>query len=294
MPVDGANLDREIIPQLNRLGAAVWYSDFGYREAVKSGFRGSRQIVPHGMEGGRWQPVDKGLARDLLGLPVTEDAFIVGNVNRNQPRKRLDVTIELFAHWVRSRKARNAWLLLHCARQDSGWDLAALARHHGVADRFLFTGGSTMHDAVSPSKLQMIYSALDVQVTTTLGEGWGLTTMEGMACGVPQIVPDWAALGEWAAPAIKVPCSTQLAHPGINTIGALPDKELFIKALDRFYRDDALRASVGRDSSAFVRQPQFAWREVARKMDEVLERALQRPGKAVLQQASRLTPHASR
>jgi glycosyltransferase involved in cell wall biosynthesis len=246
--------------------------------------------VPHGIEIDRWQPVEKALARDLSGLPVPQDAFIVGNVNRNQPRKRLDVTIEFFAQWMRSRKARNAWLLLHCAKQDSGWDLTALARHHGVADRLLLTGGATMHDAVSPSKLQMIYSALDVQVTTTLGEGWGLTTMEGMACGVPQIVPDWAALGEWAAPAIKVPCSTQLAHPGINTIGALPDKESFIKALDRLYRDDALRARIGREGSAFVRQPQFAWREVARKMDEVLEGALQGPGKAALHYAPRVTP----
>lgn len=291
MPVDGANLNTEILPQLNGLAAAVWYSEFGHREAVKAGFQGARHVIPHGIDLDRWKPVEKSLARDLLELTVPQDAFIVGNVNRNQSRKRLDVTVQFFAEWVRTKDIRNAWLLLHCARQDAGWDLERLARHHGVADRLILTGGDTMHDPVDPSKLQLIYSSLDVQVSTTLGEGWGLTTMEGMACGVPQIVPDWAALGEWAKPAVKVPCSTQLAHPGINTIGALPDKDAFIGQLNRLHRDAALRAKLSLESSAFVRQPGFAWSEVARQMDEVLECAVQR--RSVMKtRLSRITHHA--
>jgi D-inositol-3-phosphate glycosyltransferase len=276
MPVDGANLDPAILPQLSSLASAVWYTDFGHRQAVKAGFRGARKIIPHGIDTSQWSPVDRALARDLLDLPVPEGAFIVGNVNRNQPRKRLDVTIQFFAEWVRARKLRNAWLLLHCARQDIGWDLMQLAKHYGVADRLILTGGDSMHQAVEASRLQLIYSALDVQVSTTLGEGWGLTTMEGMACGVPQIVPDWAALGEWPLPAVKVRCTTQLTHPGLNTIGALPDKEAFIAALDRLHRDTAQRAKLSRECLAFVRQPQFAWTEVARQMSDVLELALQK------------------
>jgi glycosyltransferase involved in cell wall biosynthesis len=274
MPVDGANLDPAVLPQLNRLSAAVWYTHFGHGEALKAGFRGARHVIPHGMDIARWSPVSKSLARDLLELPLPANAFVVGNVNRNQPRKRLDVTIQYFAEWVREKNVPTAWLLLHCAKQDIGWDLERLARHHGIANRLILTGGETMHDAADASKLQLIYSALDVQISTALGEGWGLTTMEGMACGAPQIVPDWAALGEWAAPALKVPCSTQLAYPGINTIGALPDKEAFIAALDRLHRDAALRAKLARESVAFVRQPHFAWSEIARRMGEVLTSAL--------------------
>lgn len=135
-----------------------------------------------------------------------------------------------------------------------------------------------MHDAADASKLQLIYSALDVQVTTTVGEGWGLTTMEGMACGVPQIVPDWAALGEWADPALKIPCGTQLAHPGINTLGALPDKEAFLQALDHLHDDAGRRAKLSRDGLAFVSQPRFAWGAVARQMDAIITGAMRRQG----------------
>jgi D-inositol-3-phosphate glycosyltransferase len=287
--VDGANLDPEIVTELNGLAAAIWYSDFGHGEALKAGFRGARHVIPHGISTERWNPVARRLARNLLELPVPSSAFIVGNINRNQPRKRLDVTIQFFAEWIRRRNVRNAWLLLHCAKQDTGWDLERLAKHHGIAGRLLLSGGNTMLHAVDPAKLQLIYSALDVQVTTTLGEGWGLTTMEGMACGVPQIVPDWAALGEWAEPAIKVPCSTQLAHAGINTIGALPDKEAFIEALHRLHRGAPFRARLAREGLAFIRQPHFHWSAIATQMDEILEQALRRPRKTSLHHASRVT-----
>ncbi|MFZ4763762.1 MAG: glycosyltransferase family 4 protein [Roseimicrobium sp.] len=273
MPVDGANLDPAVLPQLNGLAAAVWYCDFGHQEAARAGFTGQRHVVPHGMDAALWQPVEKNLARELLGLSMPQEAFIVGNVNRNQPRKRLDLSLQFFADWVKERQIADAYLLLHCAKRDSGWDLERLARHHGISDRLILTGSEDLRTAPDASRVRLVYSALDVQITTTLGEGWGLTTMEGMACGVPQIVPDWAALGEWALPALKVPCSVQMAHPEINTIGALPDKAAFIAHLDALYRNQNLRAQLGAQSTAFVHQPCFQWSEVARQLDATLQQA---------------------
>lgn len=279
MPVDGRNLDHRIVPQLNRLAAAAWYTDFGWREAVKSGFRGERWVVPHGIDCRRFRPVDQALARETLGLAVPERAFIVGNVNRNQPRKRLDLTIQFFAEWIRSRNIRDAWLLLHCARQDAGWDLESLARFHRIADRILFTGGDGLRDAPASSLLPLVYGSLNVQATTTAGEGWGLTTMEGMACGIPQLVPDWAALGEWAQPALRVPCPVQVAHPQINTIGALPDKEAFIARLDELYRNSSLRSQLAADGMRFTRQAGFQWSSVAAVLDDMLRSAIRSKAK---------------
>ena len=123
-------------------------------------------------------------ARRILGLP--QKSFIVGNVNRNQPRKRLDLSIGYFAKWQQVEDA-DAYLLLHCALNDVGWDLMSLAKHYGVSQRVIFTGCERLEDMMPQSRLKVIYSALDVQISTSDGGGWGLTTMEGMACGVHQI-----------------------------------------------------------------------------------------------------------
>ncbi len=274
MPVDGAHLNPADMARLNHLAAAAWYTGFGLREAVAAGFKGTSEVIPHGLDATLWQPLEKHAARRALGLHVPDNAFIVGNVNRNQPRKRLDVTIEHFAAWVRQKGVSDAWLLLHCAQQDSGWDLRRVAGYYGVEDRLLLTGPARLREAADAIHLRNVYNALDVQVSTTLGEGWGLTTMEGMACGVPQIVPDWAGLGEWAVPALKVPCGTRLVHPEINTVGALPDQVPFIAQLDRLHRDATLRLSLSETGVAFVHQRKFRWSTIASSFDSLLQRVL--------------------
>ena len=268
MPVDGGNLAPVAMRQLNKLAAAVWYTGFGHREAAISGFKGACHVIPHGLDEGTFKPARRAHARRRLGLPA--DAFIVGNVNRNQPRKRLDVTIQIFAEWVKRHRVREAKLLLHCAKKDTGWDLESLARRYGVGGRLILTGGDEIREMSTVSTLRDVYASLDVQMSTTLGEGWGLTTMEGMACGVPQIVPDYAALGEWAVPAVKVPCSRQLVHPEINTIGALVDEAPFIDALQSLYKNAALRSEIGKQGIAHVAREQYRWSSVACRFDRLL------------------------
>lgn len=270
LPVDGANMDPADVESLNNLAAAVWYTDFGWQEAKAAGYTGTRHIVPHGVDLPKARRVKPLTARKRLGLDVPADAFLVGNVNRNQPRKRLDLTVDYFAEWIRENEIDDAWLCLHCARADEGWDLERLARYHGIADRVVFTEGEGLIGSVPKDQLNLIYQALDLQVSTTSGEGWGLTTMEGMSYGVPQIVPDWSALGEWPLGVEQIPCSTRLAHPVVNTIGAIPDRAPFIAAMDQMYRQPKRRLSAGKAAQDWVGQPQFRWDTIASQFNTVL------------------------
>ncbi|WP_395748067.1 glycosyltransferase family 4 protein [Prosthecobacter sp.] len=270
MPVDGGNLDPAAMAELNKLHAAVWYTNFGYREACAAGFTGQRQVIPHGIDTRMFEPGDRLAARRALGLKVPADAFIVGNVNRNQPRKRLDLTIQIFAAWIKQHRIGNAYLLLHCAQKDTGWDLRRVAACYGVADRLILTGPEDIREMQDAERLKSVYHALDIQMTTTLGEGWGLTTMEGMACGVPQIVPDSSALGEWAVPAVKVPCSRTLIHPEINTLGALVDEAPFVTSLQGLYQSYAARSLLAAQGLEHVRGAAFRWENVARQFQALL------------------------
>ncbi len=273
MPVDGGHLNPAAMRELNRLHAAVWYTGFGHREAVKAGFKGKRHVIPHGIDTGVFHPMNRAEARRLLDLKVPRNAFVVGNLNRNQPRKRLDLTIEIFADWIRRHEVADAFLLLHCAQKDTGWDLRRVAAYHGVANRLLLTGSETIRDLQSTRHLRLIYNSLDVQMSTTLGEGWGLTTMEGMACGTPQLVPDSSALAEWAEPAVKIPCSRLLMNPEINTIGSLVDHAPFVEALDSLYRNRAARNAMSNNGLRHVRQECFTWKSIAQQFNAVLQAA---------------------
>jgi glycosyltransferase involved in cell wall biosynthesis len=274
MPVDGGNLDPAAMEELNKLHAAVWYTGFGHREACAAGFTGQRQIIPHGIDTEMFRPSDRHAARQILDLEVPSNAFLVGNINRNQPRKRLDLTIQIFAAWIKQHRIPNAHLLLHCAQKDIGWDLRRVAAYYGVADRLILTGAEDMRDLQEAGRMKHIYNSLDVQMTTTLGEGWGLTTMEGMACGIPQIVPDASALGEWAAPAVKIPCSRTLFHPEINTTGALVDEAPFVAALQWLYQSKATRSRLAAQGLEHVRSEAFRWDTVAGQFHDLLAAAM--------------------
>ena len=53
-----------------------------------------------------------------------------------------------------------------------------------------------LHYPYPPERMAQIYSALDVLVSPSAGEGFGLCVLEANACGVPAIVSDFSAQPE--------------------------------------------------------------------------------------------------
>jgi len=273
--VDGLNCKGEA---LNGLALAAFWTQFGLDEARRGGFTGTAAVVPLGVDLDVYKPMDRLEARRALKFPeALKEAFIIGNVNRNQQRKRLDLSIEYFAEWVRSKQVTNAYLFLHVAPtgDQNGYDCQQLARYYGVEERLILRVPPVR---VGPSDhvVAQSYAAFDVQMTTTQGEGWGLTTMEGMACGIPQIVPDWSALGEWTDDAaVKVPCLTTAVTPDtINVVGGIADKAIYVKALDRLYRSQWARRELAARGQRLVAQPQFRWAACGLRFADALEQAL--------------------
>jgi glycosyltransferase involved in cell wall biosynthesis len=178
MPVDGKNVKFGV--QLNVLDGAIFWTKFGLEQAREGGYNGPAAVVGLGIDPSVYHPVQISMARSRLRLPIEPDDFLVGNINRNQPRKRLDLTIKYFANWVQLCGRKNARLLLHHSpRGKKGYDLPQLARYYGVGDKVLLTDRVEKRVGMPQEELSMIYSALDVQVSTAQGEGWGLTAMEG-------------------------------------------------------------------------------------------------------------------
>lgn len=261
---------------LNYLDHVVTWTEFGMAELRTGGYEGDGDIVGLGVDSWLFQPKPRDLARErVVPEHVPRDAYIVGAVGRNQPRKRLDLAIRYVAEWIHSFNVENAYLYLHVAPTgDSGCDLQSVATHYGISDRLILATPAVGVGA--PEELMpWVYSSFNVYLTTTSGEGWGLPTLEAMACGVPTIVPDFAALGEWTGSAsFRVSASEHMLNAPLNsaawTVGAVPDREATVRALHQVYKDRALQGDLARRGLSLAQS--LRWEDTGDEMVRILER----------------------
>jgi D-inositol-3-phosphate glycosyltransferase len=148
-------------------------------------------LIPSAVDTDRFRPVDKRAARQTLGIdPTTEMIVYVGRI---VPRKDVRNVIQALARLKTLRLAAGAATMpaLYIVGGETERPdpvatpeigvLRSLATELGVLDQVRFAG------CRQPDELHLWYSAADVAVTTPWYEPFGLTPLEGMACGVPVI-----------------------------------------------------------------------------------------------------------
>lgn len=252
---------------MNGLRRAIFWTEFARKEALDGGMKTEHSVVGLGVDTDIFQPGDREAAREMLGLgPVPRDAFIVCNINRNQNRKRIDLSIMYFAEWIRNRKIKDAYLYLHVLPGSSTHvDCDQLAQYCGVASRLILAEPKDIFMGAPEAYVVAALQASNVGLTTSLGEGWGLTTLEGAACGRQQIAGDYAAIGEWGKNVLHlVPVISEGIMPDVKTmIGGVPSKEAIIDALDLYYQHPDVAAREGEAALALARKDRFNWLKIA-------------------------------
>lgn len=262
----------------------IFCTRFGMKSFYASGYRGMAYLIPHGVDRNLFFPHDKTYCRRKMGLEKLKDAFIFGNINRNNPRKRMDLTIYYFSRWIsRYKPERDVYLYLHCFNDDTdliGYNLSKLAEYYGVLDRVILPDKAyTSWKGIREDAMYIIYNALDVQISTTVMSGFELTHLEGMSCGIPQIVPNYAALSEWpSGHAVQVPCSSIMAGLGNSSVcvGKVPDEDHFIDAMQKLYESEELRKEYSEKGIELASQPEFNWTVIAQSFNEVFSNILEK------------------
>lgn len=195
--------------------------------------------------------------------PGIEHAFIALNANRNQRRKRVDLTLRGFALFAPGRP--EARLYLHMGMRDMGCDVRRLAVELGIRDRLLTTTRDDGPPAVDDERLNLIYNACDVGVNTAAAESWGLVSFEHAATGAPQIVPGTGASAElWEGHALLLPTARQPDG------ASLVSPEDLAVALTRLHDDPRLRASLSARGYSLATAPRLRWATIARRWKDLL------------------------
>ncbi|MEM9554033.1 MAG: glycosyltransferase [Acidobacteriota bacterium] len=291
-PVEGTPVDPEAAYRLRSIDRLVAYNQFG-ADAITEAFSEARRydpslgarpldIVPHGVDTDTFHALpgvldgDRSAVRRRLlpGRPDLDDAFLVLNANRNQPRKRIDLTMEGFALFARDKPA-NVKLYLHMGVEDCGWNLVTMARRLGIENRLLLTTQDPAGPNETSERLNLIYNACDVGINTSTGEGWGLVSFEHAAAGAAQVVPRHSACAElWDGVGETMEPSYRLTIERVLTEGWFVTPETVAGALETLYADRDRRLALARRGHDFVHRPEFSWDDIARRWDEIFQEVL--------------------
>jgi glycosyltransferase involved in cell wall biosynthesis len=233
-----------------------------------------------GVDGGRrsegvWDTRPAKQALKLFADEAIDDSFLVLNAHRNQPRKRIDITIKAFAAFA-GNKPPNVQLYLHMGIEDMGWHVLKLARRYGVFDRLIVTQNRNAIPGIASEHLNMLYNACDVGLNTSSGEGWGLPNFEHAAAGKAQVVPRFGALREiWGECAELVEPAMGVVYEFVLSEGNLVSVEGVAAALEAQYSDPGRRRRVAEACYRRATRPEHRWEDIGgrwhRLFQEVLE-----------------------
>lgn len=273
-PVDAKPLHDDWIKTIVDKTTPVAYTEYG-RGAITDIVPDTKVYkIPHGIDTSKFYPIDIKQARAKL-KGVGEDDFVILNASRNQPRKRIDLTIKGFAKFAKDKPA-NVKLYCHSGVEDMGWHIITMCERLGVADRLLLTSLELSPATfVTDERLNWIYNACDVGLVNSMGEGWGLTTFEHGACRRAQIVPNCSAPAElYKDCAYMIPIVRYETYPRILTEGAVVSEDGVADALEYYYQNPDKREQDAQAIYEFIMQPKFDWKVIAGQWDELFEKVL--------------------
>jgi len=178
------------------------YTNYGKSHVLRINKKVEKKlhVIPHGNNMDDFHPLPSdeisAFRKEYFGKNA--DKFIVTNINRNQSRKDIPTTIFGFLeYWDEYDK--DAFLYLHMNPNDQmGWRLRTILGQTPLREgvHFQLTNEEDANKGASIEKLNKIYNASDVFLTTATGGGWELSVTEAMACKLPTILPNHTSLGE--------------------------------------------------------------------------------------------------
>lgn len=197
-PVDGTPKE-SWLHNVNACDKLVAYSEFGKRESLKA-LPAMKEplVIPHGANTRDYFVAQE---RDVTAFRAQffgsqADKFIFTNLNRNQQRKDIPRTIAAFNEFHKI--VPDSLLYLHMAKKDQGWDLPEIVKAYGlsISEDVIFPENFGPNQGYPINIVNMIYNISDCVLSTTLGEGWGLSWVEAMATKTPVIMPGNTAMIE--------------------------------------------------------------------------------------------------
>jgi glycosyltransferase involved in cell wall biosynthesis len=280
VPVDGTNHPPRWADVLSKVTNVVAMSKWGQTVFQPS------QLVYHGVDTDQFWPVSekrpittssgivcktkKDCKRAFRGFDP--DGFLIGRVDSNSGRKDYPALWKALVPAMK--RHRDIQVHMHCTSSKAahGVNLPVLFTREPEVDssRFSLPDLHNTYIGWDQQDMNALYNAFDLFVSTSRGEGFGLTLAEAAACGVPIIAQNVSAI-----PEVVGPGGILLEPKGLITVPQgqdvwLPDVEAFTDAIERLYSSRGARRDLGMAGAEHVRTS-FSWDAAAASFHEYIE-----------------------
>jgi D-inositol-3-phosphate glycosyltransferase len=282
-PVDSYGFFPEVFEVCKEWDGMGTYTDFGLNEVRRAGCEMPCDVIPHGIDRSTFFRVDQKEARKELG--IGDDIFIVFNGNRNQPRKRIDLTIKSFILFALDKPEARLWL--NMGAKDQGWDLVPLfkrvSRDYGydpTGKLILTSKDFDVTNCLPVDRLNLVYNACDVGINTCIGEGWGLVNFEHAATGTAQIVPDHTSLKEIFDNVPRIPNESWEVDCNYGLDRGVPSVQGAVQILQHYYENPEDLATAGDRCHQTLQDDKYSWSVIGKNVRAIISRTLEEPVKA--------------
>lgn len=235
------------------------YTDFAQLEINRINPNIEVKSVYHGVEHTVFYPQSD--VKTSLGLRNT---FVVGTIGSNTYRKRLDLFLRGFAKFASNKS--DVKCLIHATNLDLAYDLPTIVKDLRIEDKTILSTKSKDFGDVN-----IMYNLMDVNVNTSLGEGFGLPLIEGAACGVPVLCPEHGNLIDiWDDNATYIKVKDYEYIAGTKFVGGVVDIDDLADKLTMLYEDRNLLSTMGEKALEHSKTDRFSWDTVTEKVHKAL------------------------
>jgi glycosyltransferase involved in cell wall biosynthesis len=278
-PLDGdcgdGRLPESWVQVLRRVDLPIAMSHYGLDVTAKNGVKAT--YIPHGVDTSLFRPpASKAEAKAALGY---QDRFIILSDARNQARKLLPRTLEIFRRFAAGKP--DVLLHLHCDPDDPFarlpkycYDLKADIDFLATGGKVRITPGMLIGSGIPIEDLARLYQAADVHLLASWGEGFGLPTLQAAAAGVVPVAVDYAANRELVLGHGEAVPARHFLPDEFGIRAALIDIDETVARLETLYADRATLARKGAAAARFAAA--YDWRNVITQWDELLRRDVRR------------------
>jgi glycosyltransferase involved in cell wall biosynthesis len=224
-----------------------------------------------------WHGVDTILFTNQPKPDNLKDRFVLGNMNRNQPRKQPVRTMEAFAKFAKDKKD----VLLHMQQDyndEFGWPLSYFSQMFGIDNKMI----PPARVGMPREDVAKMYNMWDLNLNCTAGEGFGLTHIEGFACGLPSLGCDYTTSKELIIDGEPSPRGSLVKYVDLYwekldvaaVRRSLVDIDDLVRVMNKYYYNRDRVIEEGKNARAWV-EKNCSWSIISNQWKDLIAKVLE-------------------